>query len=97
MNSLPGRDDYTSEKLTIRIEQNSIPTFTYVDLPGIRTFPPRAAQETKSLAHDYLRDENTLVICVVAAPTPRITSDPAVALLHEFPGKDRAILVIPKA
>jgi len=45
MNQLPS-DEISDTELVIDIKQPNIPTFTFIDLPGIRSFPAQLARDT---------------------------------------------------
>ena len=80
MNDLPD-DEITDAELTIRIHEPNIPTFSFIDLPGIRAFPPAMAARSKQLVSSYLARPNILVMCVVPAPTQRLTTVDAIAMV----------------
>eukprot|EP00727_Mastigamoeba_balamuthi_P004944 m51a1_g14448 hypothetical protein (578) ;mRNA; f:603714-605600 len=85
-------DRIVADELTIEIRQPSIPTFTFVDLPGIRAYPPDAKQQTEKLARTYLREAGCLVICVASATVPRLNSLQGIAMvLEEHKEKDTVL------
>eukprot|EP00727_Mastigamoeba_balamuthi_P004936 m51a1_g14440 hypothetical protein (586) ;mRNA; r:561600-563511 len=85
-------DRIVADELTIEIRQPNIPTFTFVDLPGIRAYPPDAKQQTERLARTYLREAGCLVICVASATVPRLNSLQGIAMvLEEHKEKDTVL------
>lgn len=91
---LPGLQAYmagltgiSQEELVIEIHSPFVRTFTLIDLPGIRAYPTDMATATRALARKYLADPNCLVLCVVPATTPRLTSAESIGLVLEHVGK----------
>lgn len=80
MSRLP-RDTIVKNELIIEIHEPNIPTFSFVDLPGIRAFPQAMQQATRELVADYLRRPKTLVLCVVPATTQRLTAAEAIGMV----------------
>lgn len=93
MNKMP-QDYITDKEITISITDNDIPTFEFYDLPGIRTYPPNTAEITTSICKKYLRDKNAIVLCVVPATTPRLTSCQSIALISEMKMEHNCILAL---
>ncbi len=42
-----------------------MPTFDFIDLPGIQSLPEQDRIQTERLVNSYISDPNTLVLCVV--------------------------------
>ena len=42
-----------------------MPTFDFIDLPGIQSLPEEDRIQTERLVNSYISDPNTLVLCVV--------------------------------
>ena len=89
-------DDVSETELIIKIKQCNIPTFEYIDLPGLRSIPLSMATRIRNLVSHYLSQPNTLTLCVVAATTPRITSSQALGLVAERGMQARTILALTK-
>ena len=47
--------------------QVNVPTFDFIDLPGIQTLPEVDRLQTEGLVNSYICDSNTLVLCVLEA------------------------------
>jgi GTPase SAR1 family protein len=83
MNRMP--EDFVSEQeIVINLSDIDMPTFEFYDLPGIRTYPPGSALTTTNLCKKYLADKNSIVLCVVPAVTPRLTSCQSIALINQM-------------
>ncbi len=96
MKKLPG--DHISElEILIEITDYNVPTFEFYDLPGIRTYPPESAEMTTKLCRKYLSDKNSIVLCVVPATTPRLTSCQSIALISEMGMEHNCILALTMA
>ena len=83
--------------MVVKITDSDIPTFEYVDLPGLRGYPLTMAATIKALVKKYLVQPNTLVLCVVAATTQRITSSQALGLVAEHCKQGDTILALTMA
>lgn len=93
MNQLPS-DEISDTELVIDIKQPNIPTFTFIDLPGIRSFPAQLARDTVKLVNKYLDRQNTLVICVVPAPTQRLTAVQALGMIHDKGKAEQTVVAL---
>ncbi|EOD32824.1 hypothetical protein EMIHUDRAFT_631932, partial [Emiliania huxleyi CCMP1516] len=60
-----GRSVLTDIEIEIEFRACNVPTLTLVDLPGIVSMPADVRQQTLELTRRYLRDPNTLVLCVI--------------------------------
>ncbi len=89
-------DSVRTEEMVIRIEGPNVPTFTVIDLPGLRAFPQALMQATENLVDSYLRDPNTLVICVVPAAIDRLGTVRSIAKVLQHHCENRTILVLTK-
>ena len=90
-------NDISETEVVVKITDSDIPTFEYVDLPGLRGYPPTMAATIKALVKKYLVQPNTLVLCVVPATTPRITSSQALGLVAEHCKQGETILALTMA
>ncbi len=45
--------------------QVNVPTFDFIDLPGIQSLPEDDRIQTERLVNSYISDPNTLVLCIV--------------------------------
>ena len=46
-------DDISENEITINITDSDVPVFEFYDLPGIRTYPPEAAEITTNMYSQY--------------------------------------------
>jgi len=74
-------DDIIEDELHIIFCNPNVITSTYYDLPGIIEYPDNLRQKSKAIVNKYIIQENTLVICVIPASTPRLTSNQALGLI----------------
>ena len=77
--------------------QAGVPTFQVVDLPGIQTC--RAAQEkaTTELVSSYLKQPDTLVLCVLDATTTAFDSSFALKLVRDSGKLGNTIIALTKS
>ncbi|KAF5834941.1 P-loop containing nucleoside triphosphate hydrolase protein [Dunaliella salina] len=93
MDKLP-KDSICETEFVVRIRETGIPTFEFIDLPGIRAYPLDMAQKTESLVRKYLKVPNTLVIAVVRATDTRITNDRGYALVQEMGLESKTVMAL---
>ena len=74
-------DDIIDDELHILFQNSYVITSTYYDLPGIIEYPDELRQKSKAIVNKYIIQENTLIICVIPASTPRLTSNQALGLI----------------
>ena len=74
-------DDIIDDELHILFSNSYVITSTYYDLPGIIEYPDNLRQKSKAIVNKYIIQENTLIICVIPASTPRLTSNQALGLI----------------
>lgn len=74
-------DDIIEDELHILFKNPNVITSTYYDLPGIIEYPDNLRQKSKSIVNKYIQQDNTLIICVVPASTPRLTSNQALGMV----------------
>ena len=74
-------DDIIEDELHILFSNSNVITSTYYDLPGIIEYPDNLRQKSKAIVNKYIIQENTLIICVIPASTPRLTSNQALGLV----------------
>lgn len=90
-------DHISESEILIDITDQDVPTFEFYDLPGIRTYPQDSAEMTTKLCKKYLSDKNSIVLCVVPATTPRLTSCQGIALISEMGMEHNCILALTMA
>ena len=74
-------DDIIDDELHILFQNSNVITSTYYDLPGIIEYPDELRQKSKAIVNKYIIQANTLIICVIPASTPRLTSNQALGLI----------------
>eukprot|EP00899_Mesostigma_viride_P010693 jgi/Mesvir1/19625/Mv09915-RA.1 len=85
------------DELIVELHSPDVPDFEMVDLPGIREYPDDLREKTKSLAQKYMRSADTLVVCVVPATNPRLTSSQALGMVIDEGVQANTILVLTMA
>lgn len=89
--------EVSDTELIVRLHRPDLPTFTFIDLPGIRASPASMAEQTTALVRRYLAQEHVLVLCVVPATLKDLSTDQAVALISEFGKQGDTILALTHA
>ena len=84
----------TDDEFIITIKSQYVKTFTVIDLPGIRAYPEDMAIMTHKIVNKYMDDPHTLIMCVVPATVPRLTSLEAIALIEKYKKQAQSILVL---
>jgi hypothetical protein len=74
-------NDIIEDELHILFQNPNVITSTYYDLPGIIEYPDNLRLKSKEIVNKYIIRENTLIICVIPASTPRLTSNQALGLI----------------
>jgi GTP-binding protein EngB required for normal cell division len=87
-------DSVHEEEITINISCKGLPHLEFYDLPGLRTYPPEAAEKTVSLTKKYLNKKNSIIICTVPASTTRLTTCQAIALINDMKLQDSSIVAL---
>ena len=82
MNEL-NSDNISEEIITINICDENLPHFEFIDLPGIRAYPEQLAKNTYDMAEKFILKPDTIILCVVPATTPRLTSYTPIALVKK--------------
>lgn len=85
-------EEISYEIITVNICDINLPNFEFIDLPGIRAYPENMAKQTMKLAEDYIKKPNTIVLCVIPAQTPRITSYTPIALIKKYKMESNTII-----
>jgi hypothetical protein len=87
-------DDIDTDEILINIKEIDGLTFEFYDLPGIRAYPPNIAKISIDICKKYMKDKNSIVLCVVPATTTRLTSCQSIALITEMQMEQRCILAL---
>ena len=93
MDSIPP-NKIISKKITVRISEKDIQCLHFIDLPGIRSYPADMALATVNICKKYLRDKNTIVLCVAPATITRLTVCQSIGLISEMGMEQQSILAL---
>lgn len=88
---------YTDDEITVTFVQPNVVRIDLVDLPGIVSFPPEAREFTTNLCLRYIRDPNSILICVAPATLPRLNAYEPIARILENNAQDRTIITLTMA
>lgn len=92
MNDL--NNEISDEVITINICDEGLPHFQFIDLPGIRSYPPDLAKSTYELSEKYINMPDTLILCVTPSTTPRLTSYLPIALITKYNKMSNTIMAL---
>ena len=95
-NNLP-QNFISDNEFTIEICDHDIPTLDLYDLPGIRLRPQNMVDLITKLYEKYLSDQNSIVLCVVPAITPRLSSCQCISIISNMEMESQCILVLTMA
>ena len=95
MHKLRDANKISETEVVIKMKRENVPTFECVDLPGLRGVPPHDKMITK-LVKKYLRQPNTVVLCVMQATIPTIVSSVALGLVLKLNKECDTILALTK-
>lgn len=87
-------DDIIEDEMHIIFHNPNVITSTYYDLPGIIEYPDNLRQKSKTIVNKYIVQENTLIICVIPASTPRLTSNQALGLVIDAKKTKECIIAL---
>lgn len=87
----------SSEEILVTICELNLPNFEFYDLPGIRAYPQDIAEQTRNITETYLKKDNIIVVCVIPATTPRITSYYPISLIQKYQKEQNTIIALTMA
>lgn len=87
-------EEISMDVIEVTISEINLPNFEFIDLPGIRVYPESLAKKTLELAEKYIQNPNTIILCVVPAQTPRMTSYNPIALVKKYKMESKTILAL---
>jgi hypothetical protein len=93
MKTLP-IDQISSDEIIIEINDELLPTFEFYDLPSIVAYPENLAKKTYELSEYYVRQNNMIIVCVIPATTPRITSYQPIGLIKKYNKESNTIIAL---
>jgi len=83
-------------EINVVIKDHNMPRLSFVDLPGIRTFPEDQRIITENIAKKYMSQPDTLIIYVVSATIPRLTSCVALGLIKTCNKESQTLITLTK-
>eukprot|EP00899_Mesostigma_viride_P007755 jgi/Mesvir1/16981/Mv12238-RA.1 len=92
-----GNPTITDEEVVVTLHSPEVPDFELVDLPGIREFPENLAKLSKALSLKYITSPYSLIVCVIPAPNPRLTSSQALGMVIDNEKQANTILALTMA
>lgn len=87
-------DTILESEIIIEIVEKKVSEFELLDLPGIRAYPEEMAKQTINICEKYLNEKNSIILCVVPAPTPRLTSCQSIALINRLKLEKNSIIAL---
>jgi len=84
-------------ELLVEIRSPDVPTLELVDLPGIRENPPEVKQETVQIAEKYMREQHSLILCVMQGSINRINNSQTGGLVETLKKQAQTLIVLTKA
>lgn len=87
-------DTISDDIITINICDLDLPHMKFIDLPGIRAYPQDMAEQTSKLTEKYLCQPDTIILCVVPATIPRLTSYTPIALIKKHNKMENTFMVL---
>lgn len=96
-----GESVLTDQEIVIEIRAPNVPDLDLVDLPGIVATPAHVRQQTLDCTRRYLRDSNTLVLCVLSAGAETLRGSPMLTEMDVAAAQiaglwERTILILSK-
>ena len=79
------------------VAQVNIPTFDFIDLPGLQTHPEEDRLQSEGLVIKYIKNPNTLVLCVIPATDDTLDKGTAIRVLTEAGKLPSTILALTKS
>ena len=93
MNEL-GSNEISFEEIHVLICDLNLPNFEFYDLPGIRAYPNEMAIQTLEINEYYIQQDNTIILCIVPATTPRLTSYQPISLVSKYKKEQNTIIAL---
>lgn len=75
----------------------NIPTFDFIDLPGLQTSPEADKLQSEGLVNKYINNPNTLVLCVIPATADTLDQQTAIPILTKAGKLSSTILALTKS
>ncbi|ARF10780.1 dynamin-like protein [Hokovirus HKV1] len=89
-------DVITEHEIIIEFTEPNLPSLEFIDLPGLRAYPPDLATITTNLCKKYLSIQD-IILCVIPATVTRLTSCQPLALINELNLCQNTILALTMA
>lgn len=88
---------FSNDEIAVTFVQPNVVRIDLIDLPGIVSYPPEARDFTTNLSLRYIREPNSLIICVAPATLPRLNSYEPIARILENSAQNRTIIALTMA
>ena len=88
------KGELSHEEIVIECLAPENHNFTFVDLPGIKSFPEDVAEKTRSISDGYLANKNNIIILAYAATTSSDATCSTMNLLKKHNRQKDTILVM---
>ena len=92
MNSLT--TDISFDEIIIELNDDTLPRFEFYDLPGIVAYPVELSAQTYQLCEKYVCQKDVIILCVIPATTPRITSYQPIGLIKKYKKEKDTIICL---
>ena len=92
MNTL--ETEISFDEIVIELNDDSLPMFEFYDLPGIVAYPTTLSEQTYKLCEKYVCQKDVIILCVIPATTPRITSYQPIGLIKKYKKEKETIICL---
>lgn len=89
--------DVSDQPVRLTVRSSEVPNLTLIDLPGLIAHSSEDANlpaKIQALVHDYIKDENTLIVCVAAAHSDLANSAGLAAACRADPQFKRTVGIL---
>ncbi len=87
-------DTIIEDEIFVEITDKNMPNFEFFDLPGIVAYPDDLAKKSQEVTERYIKMDNSIIICIAPATTPRLTSYVPIALIKKHNKINDTILTL---
>lgn len=91
------KDAVEADEVLVQIHDPAVISIEFIDLPGIVAAPSHKKQLTEGLVQKYLRDEESMFLCVEEATCGNLDGCQAVGLVREAAKTQHTIMVLTKS
>ena len=82
------------DEIVIELNDDSLPTFEFYDLPGIVAYPADISELTYKLCEKYICQKDVIILCVIPATITRITSYQPISLIKKYKKEQNTIICL---